>query len=323
MAEATMTHRNPASSRHFSRADWAAVVRRVVGDVKRDHLLLLSGGIAFYAFVAIFPALIAALAVYGLLSDPAMVEEQVNALAAGLPGAPDQAGSAQQLIAQWMQQAAQEDSNALTLGLVVSIGGALWTASVGVGGIMEGINAAYETTDDRPFVRRRGLAVLLTLGGIVFVVTSVGLIAVVPAVLRFVGYGGTGQTLVSVARWPLLAVGVIGALAVLYHVAPDRTMPRFRWVTWGSGIATGLWLAVSGGFSLYVANFGGGNSYRATYGALAGVIVLLFWLFLSALAILLGAEINSEIERQKRIRRANAGPMSMSRRDTLLSDTGW
>lgn len=323
MAEATQTHREQSSSRHFTRADWAAVARRVAKEVKRDHLLLLSGGIAFYAFVAIFPALIAALAVYGLLSDPAAVEEQINSLATALPGAPDQAGSAQQLIAQWMQQAALEDSGALTFGLIASIGGALFTASVGVAGIMEGINAAYETTDDRPFLRKRGLALLLTFGGVAFVVVSVGLIAVVPAVLRFVGYGGTGTTVVSVARWPLLALAVMGALAVLYHVAPDRRMPRFRWASWGSVIATGCWLLVSGGFSLYVSTFGGGNSYRATYGALAGVVVLLFWLALSALSVLLGAEINSEVERQTRIRSANAGSTSMVRRDELLADTGW
>ena len=301
---------------------YVAAAKRVIGEIRSDHLTLLSGGIAFYALVAIFPALLAAISVYGLVSDPEQVQQQIASFASALPGEPGDGNSVEGIFASGMSRAVEQDSGALTLSFVASLAGALWTASVGVAGLVDGVNAAYNLADERPFLKRRGLALLLTVGAIIFVVVAVGLIAVVPVVLRFVGLAGMSKTLINVARWPLLTVAIMGALAVIYRVGPYRKTPKTRWRSPGAVVATVLFLVVSAGLSLYVSSFGGGDSYANTYGALAGVIVLLFWLFLSAFAILLGAEVNSELEHQYRLERSTAGSMSVSRKDAYLADTG-
>lgn len=316
MAEVTSTavgtSQRPAA---LSKGAWKAIAKRVVGEIKRDHLTLLAGGISFYAFIAIFPALAAALLVYGLIADPQQVQQQVLSFAGALPG------EVTDIIERFLNAPARSDDGALTGGLVLAIGGALWTASAGVAGLVEGINAAYNEVDERPFLKKRGLALLLTFGAIAFIAVAVGLIAVLPIALQYVGLAETGKTLLNVLRWPFLALAIMAAVAILYRVGPDRESPTTRWRSTGAIAATILFLVISGGFSLYVSSFGGANSYQATYGALAGVVILLFWLFLSAFAILLGAEINAEIEHQRAIDRRAAGSTAIGRKDPYLADT--
>lgn len=303
----------------MSGADVKVVAKRVVAEIRGDHLTLLSGGIAFWGMVAVFPALLALITIYGLIADPALVAEQIAAVAQVLPGEADEPETLQGILAMAMSDAANQDQSALTASLVITIAGALWTASAGVAGLIEGVNAAYNEVDTRPYLRKRGLALLLTLGAIVFLSLAVSLIAVVPVVLRFVGLQGAGATLISLARWPVLAVMIMASLAVIYRVGPDRDTPKTRWRSPGALVATMLFLLVSSGFSLYVTTFGGRDSYAATYGALAGVIVLLFWLFLSAFAILLGAEVNNELER---LARPEGGSLAVGRSDPYLAETG-
>lgn len=310
----------PVEGRRLTGADVKVVAKRVVAEIRGDHLTLLSGGIAFWGMVAVFPALLALITIYGLVADPVLVAEQIAAVASVLPGSADNPETLQGIIATAMRDAAAQDQGALTVSLFITIGGALWTASAGVAGLIEGVNAAYDEVDTRPYPKKRGLALLLTLGAIVFLSLAVSLIAVVPVVLRFVGLQGLGATLINLARWPVLAAMIMSSLAVIYRVGPDRDTPKTRWRSPGALVATMLFLLVSAGFSLYVTTFGGRDSYAATYGALAGVIVLLFWLFLSAFAILLGAEVNNELERLQR--GADAGSTRIGRRDPYLADTG-
>lgn len=305
----------PAAAR-LSPRQWRAVLRRVLAEVRGDHLLLLSGGIAFYGFIAVFPAMAAALLLYGLVADPQQVEQQVLTFASALP--PD----IQDILEQFLQRPAGADRGALSRGFAAAVAGALWTASAGMAGMVEGINAAYNEVDGRSFLKRRGLALVLTLGAVLFVATAVGLIAVVPVALQLVGLRGMSEVLISVLRWPLLAVALMAALAVLYRIGPDRDHPVTRWRNRGSIVATGLFLLVSWGFSHYVSAFGGADSYGRTYGALAGVVILLFWLFLSAFAVLLGAEVNAEIERQLADETADDGTLAIVRSDPSLVDTG-
>lgn len=310
----------PVEGRKLSRSDLLTVLKRVAGEIRGDHLTLMSGGIAFWGMVAVFPALLAMITLYGLIADPLQVAEQIEAVASVLPGDAENPETLQGILATAMRDAASQDQGALTVSLVVTIGGALWTASAGVAGLIEGVNAAYDEVDTRPYLKKRGLALLLTLGAIVFLSLSVGLIAVVPVVLRLVGLEGVAATLISVARWPLLAAAIMGSLAVIYRVGPNRDSARTRWRSPGALVATVLFLLVSSGFSLYVTTFGGRDSYAATYGALTGVIVLLFWLFLSAFAILLGAEVNNELERIARPE--EGGTLALGRSDPYLADTG-
>ncbi len=287
------------------------VALRVKQQVKQDNVALMAAGVAFYAMLALFPTLIALVTVYGLVADPAQVQSQLQSFTSGLPE--DAAG----VLTAPVASAASSGRQSLTLGLVVSLLAALWSASGGVGGLIKGVNAAYDEVDERNFLVSKGLALLLTLGTIVFVIVAVVVVAVLPAVLGAVGLASVAELAITVLRWPLLAVLVMLALAVVYRVAPHRDAPKARWVSRGAVIATVLWLLGSGAFSLYVSNFG---SYNETYGALAGVVVLLLWLFLSSFVVLLGAAINAETELQTR-RDTTRGPARpMGERDAYAAD---
>src|ERR671920_875594 len=268
---------------------WFAVLKRVKAEVKEDNVPLLAAGVAFYAMLAIFPAIIAVVTIYGMVADPAQVESQVGEFAKSLPSGADQ------LLTDQLRNVTGAGRQSLSIGLVVSLLAVLWSASSGVQGLVKGLNLVYDEQETRGFLKLRGLSLLLTLGAILVVVVAIALIAVFPAVVDDLALGKTGELAASIARWVVLALLVLVAVAVVYRYAPDRANPRWRWVSWGAVVALVLWLLGSIGFSWYVDNFG---KYNQTYGALAGVIILLLWLFLSAFAVLLGAEFDAEIERQ-------------------------
>ncbi len=291
---------------------WKQVLLRAWKESKADHVPLLAAGVAFYAFLALFPALIAAVLVYGLVSDPAQVQQQIESFATALPE------DAKNLIAEQLTDIAAGEQSTLGFGLALSLLGALWSASGGVMGLIKATNIAYDEEETRGFVKLRGLALLLTLGAIVFVAVAVALVAVLPVVSDAVGLGGVGRVLIGVGRWVGLVLAVVVALAVVYRVGPDRDAPRFQWVSTGALVATVLWVIASVGFSVYVSNFG---SYAKTYGALAGVVVLMLWLFVSAFIVLLGAEINAEAEQQTARDSTTGEPRPMGQRRAVKADT--
>jgi membrane protein len=268
---------------------WKQVLQRTKQQIKEDNIPLLAAGVAFYAFIALFPALIAAVTVYGLVADPETVEEQIGSFSDALPR------EAASLLTEQLTEIAGGSSSALGWGLLLSLGGALFAASGGMQNLIKAVNIAYDEEETRGFLKLRGLALALTLGAIVFIVVAIGLVAVVPVVLDAAGLGAAGRIAAQVARWLGLVVFVLIALGVIYRFAPDRDDPKLKWVGLGSAVATLLWIIGSAAFSLYVSNFG---KYGETYGALAGVVILLLWLWLTSLIILVGAEINSETEQQ-------------------------
>jgi membrane protein len=291
---------------------WFAVLKRVKAEVKEDNVTLLAAGVAFYAMLAIFPAIIAVVTVYGMVADPAQVQSQVGELAKSLPSGADQ------LLTDQLKSVTEAGRQSLSIGLAVSLLAVLWAASGGVQGLVKGLNLVYDEKETRGFLKLRGLSLLLTLGAILIAVVAIALVAVFPAVLDDLKLGQAGELAASIARWVVLALLVLSALAVLYRYAPDRANPRWRWVSWGAVVALVLWLLGSIGFSWYVDNFG---KYNQTYGALAAVIILLLWLFLSAFAVLLGAEFDAEIERQT-ARDTTTGPeRPMGQRDAEVADT--
>jgi membrane protein len=291
---------------------WFAILKRVKAEVKEDNVTLLAAGVAFYAMLAIFPAIIAVVTVYGMVADPAQVQSQVGEFAKSLPSGADQ------LLTGQLKTVTEAGRQSLSIGLAVSLLAVLWTASSGVQGLVKGLNLVYDEKETRGFLKLRGLSLLLTLGAILMAVVAIALVAVFPAVVDDLKLGQTGQLAASIARWVVLALLVLSAVAVLYRYAPDRANPRWRWVSWGAVVALVLWLLGSIGFSWYVDNFG---KYNQTYGTLAAVIILLLWLFLSAFAVLLGAEIDAEIERQT-VRDTTTGPeRPMGQRDAEVADT--
>lgn len=269
------------------RRGWLQVLKRAWAEAQADQIPLLSAGVAFFGFLALFPTLIALVLMYGLFADPATIAAQVSSLGGALPA------EVQDLIIQQVTERS-EQTRALSVGVIISLLVAMWSASGGVANLVQAVNTAYDETDDRNLLKKRALALALTLGAIIFMIILISLVAVLPVIFAVLE-GGPLRWLVQVVRWVLIAVLIIAALAVLYRVAPDRNAPKLAWTSPGAVVATLVWLAVSAGFSLYVTFFA---SYAKTYGAVAGIVVLLMWLWLTSYAVLLGAEINAESERQ-------------------------
>lgn len=288
---------------------WKDILLRVKSEVVADDISTQAAALAFYGMLAIFPALVALVSVYGLLADPVDVERQLNALAVLLPGA------ARDVVSGQLHAIVTNSSGSLGLGAIAGIFGALWSASSGVASLIKGINLAYDEKETRGFFKTRGLALLFTIALILFVTVAFALVAVLPGILGV--HEGPIAWALSIARWPFLAAGVLLGLGVLYRYAPDRERARWRWVTWGSAIAAVIWLVASIGFSVYVSNFG---NYDKTYGAIGGVIVLLLWFYVSSFVILLGAEINSEIEAQTAQDSTDGPPKPLGHRGAAKAD---
>lgn len=290
---------------------WVQILKRSIKEMGTDHLTLLAGGVAYSWFLALFPGLIAAVSIYGLVTSPEEVSAQVADMASGLPEA------AQTLITTQMESLASGSSGALSFGLVISVALALWSASAGMAGLVEALNIAYDEDEERNFFKKRGLALLLTIGFILFIAVAVGLVAVFPIVLSNLGTGIFVTILAQIVRWVVLIAAAVAALALLYRVGPDRDAPAIKWLSLGSIIATVIWLIASIAFSFYVDNFG---SYAETYGALAGVVVLLLWFWITALVVLLGAEINAETEAQTIKDTTKGPPQPLGERNAVKAD---
>ena len=262
--------------------------RSIIDRFTRDNATLTAAGIAFYMLLSIFPGLAALVSIYGLFGDPADVGRQIAPFAGLLPP------EAMKLLNDGLEGFIKSSANShMSFALITSLLLAVWSARAAMSSIMTGLNIAYEETERRSFIVTTLVSLALTIGAVCFAVIAIVAIAIVPAVLAFVRLGSTVETLLAYGRWPLLAILVVLGFATLFRFAPDRSHPRWRWITWGSGVATVLWIAGSVGFSFYVSHFG---SYDATYGSLGAVIILLLWFWVSALVLILGAEIDSELD---------------------------
>jgi membrane protein len=255
--------------------------------VGRDNLSLVAAGVAFYAMTAIFPAIAVFVSVYGLFADPHTVEQQIASYSDLLPA------NSLKLLTAALQNFAGNRHSTLNVALVVSVGFALWSAKAGVSSLMTGLNIANQTVEKRSFIFQQFVALALTIGAAILAILALATVALIPAILGFLPFTDGVKTLLDLVRWPFLAILVCFGLAVAYCLGPSKEHPTWKWITWGAASATSLWLAASALFSLYVSYFG---SYDATYGALAAPVILLLWFWLSALVVLIGAEIDAELD---------------------------
>ena len=267
------------------------VLWRAWAEASDANLFLVAGGVTYAILLALFPGLAALIAVYGLILDPSQIEQQVSALSGVLPE------QTQQLLADELHTLAGASTGTLGLSAGVGLLIALSSASRGMIGMITALDIAYQEKERRGFIKLNLLAIGLTIAAILVGLVVIALVAVLPAAVQFVSAGATAKWLLLVLEWPILIAVVMSALAVLYRYAPDREKPQWRWVSPGAIIATALWIIASLAFTVYIANF---NSYDRTYGSLGGVIILLTWLYISALMVLLGAAINAQAEMQTR-----------------------
>ncbi len=256
-----------------------------------DHLSGLAAGSAFYAFLSIFPALSAVVSIYGLVSDPAIVERQIGSSQGLLPQ------EVVEMLQSWLHTVVIGPQIKFGIGLALSLLLALWSASSATGMLMIAVNICYGEAEKRGvvsfYLRAFGLAIGLGL----LAITALGLIAIVPGIIAWFPVPPDWVELIAQVRWPILAAIAIVALDIVYHYAPYQVQPRWQLLSWGAATATIMWLVGSLGFQIYVTEFG---SYDRTYGPLGAVVVLLLWFYLSAYVVLIGAELNAEIQRQRR-----------------------
>jgi membrane protein len=271
--------------------DWKAVLVRTWKESGDDNVGLLAAGVAFYLFLAFVPLLASAVLTYGLVADPQTVAEHIQTLARTLPR--EAAG----IIADQLQAITGSKSGTHGIGLLLAIAVALYGASKGSASVVTALNIAYEVKESRGFVTRTLLALAMTVGLVVVVVFGASAISALAFIEHLLPFSSPiVHTLLQILLWAVAAAVLALGLALVYRYAPNRPDAPWAWVTPGSAVATLLWLLASFGFGLYVSNFG---NYNATYGSLGGVVVFLTWLYLSAYIVLMGGEMNSELERQQ------------------------
>jgi membrane protein len=286
----------PDSPTDLGKRSWFGTLKRVVSEFRDDNLTDWAAALTYYAVLSIFPAFIAMISILGLVVDPATITRVVTDVVRQL-GPEDAVNTFEGPI----NQIAGNQSTAF-FGLIIGVALAIWTASNYVGAFMRASNAIYEREEGRPFYKLRPLQLLVTLGLVMMAALVVlSLIVTGPvaqAIGEAVGLGEEAVTAWNIAKWPVMLVVVMLMLAVLYWSAPNAKIHGFRWISPGSVVAVLVWIVASAAFALYVANF---SSYNKTYGALAGVIVFLVWMWITNIAVLLGAELNAETERAREI----------------------
>lgn len=304
--------RQAEAPRDIPRRGWRDIALRVKQELSHHHIGIVAAGVAFYVLLSIVPGLIALVSVYGLLANPDDIARLAGSLEGTIPK------EATQILQQQLVSIAQRSSAALSLGAAASVAFALWSASKGLKSLMGALNIVYDQRETRGFVRLNATALLLTVGVLVGGLIAIGLVVVFPPIMSAVGLASYTKVAVSLLRWPLLLGLLLFGLPFLYRYGPSRERARWRWVTWGSGIAALLWLVASILFSLYVSNF---DSYNKTYGSLGAVVILLVWFDLSAYILLLGGEINAEMEHQTTRDTTTGPPARMGERGATMADT--
>lgn len=266
---------------------WKTILLGTRDAIADDNVPIVSAGVGFYSFLAIFPALTALISIYGLAFNPQQVQDQLLQLASVMPE------QALEILKQQLENLVSTSGGALGWGVAIGILFSLWSAKQGTSSLFTGLDIAYGVKKPRGFLMQNAISLLFTFGAILLVILSMSLIVAFPALVGYLGLPDWLENLISWTRWVLLAFIVISFLSLIYKYAPARRpMPETRWVMPGAILATLLWLLASWGFSFYVSNFG---NYGEMYGAISAVVVLMLWLFLTSFIILIGAELNSEI----------------------------
>jgi membrane protein len=257
--------------------------------INRDRILANAAGVVFYGLLAIFPAITALVSSYGLFADPSTISDNLRSLALLLPG--DSFTIVQDEITRVVAKASSSLSLAFGFGLLLAI----WSANAGVKAVLDALNVAYEVDEKRGLIHLNLVSLAFTVAGLAAVLVMVGAVIGVPLALQHLGLDDSARQLVQIGRWPVLGLALLVALLALYGFGPSRPMPKLRWLVIGAVFAIVLWLIGSALLSWYLSNFA---NYTATYGSLGAAIGLMTWMWLSAIIVLVGAELNSEIERQ-------------------------
>jgi membrane protein len=267
--------------------DWKAILLRTFQQIDEDRLLATAAGVVFYGLLAIFPAVTALVSSYGLFADPSTIARNLHKLAVMLPD------GTFAIVQDQIARVLSKGTGTLGVTFVFGLLMAVWSANAGMKAIFDALNVVYEEHEKRSFLRLNLTSLAFTVAGLASVLLMIAGVIAVPLALKRLGLGERGEWIVSLGRWPALFLFLLTALAILYRFGPSRTNARWQWISPGAVAATLLWLAGSSLLSWYLSNFG---NYTATYGSLGAAIGLMTWMWMSAIIVLCGAELNSEID---------------------------
>ena len=291
---------------------WRDILWRTYAEMQSDRLLSIAGGVAFFILLAIFPAITALVSAYGLYFDASTITNNLSLLADIVPA------NVLSIVHEQAQRIAANSGRTLSLGIVVGILVSLWSAMSGVKAMIDALNVIYEQQEGRNFFKLSLVALVFTLGGFATFLLAIAGVIVLPLVLAPIGLGSAAGTLTRFGRWPALLLVLLIGLAVLYRYGPYRRAARWQWVSVGSVFAAVTWIIASYLFSWYLASFA---NYNATYGSLGAVVGLMIWLWISTIVVLLGAELNAEIEHQTARDSTVGGEKPLGERGAVMADT--
>jgi membrane protein len=268
---------------------WKDILIRVWKNIGSDRVTVIAAGVAFYIILALFPAIAALVSLYGLFADPNTISSHLSSLAGVMPqGAVDVVGGE-------VTRVASQGQKSLGPAFVIGLLTALWSANAGMKTLFDALNLVYDGQETRGIIKLNLISLTFTTGAIVFLLIALGAIVVLPLALGYLGLSNQATQIANIVRWPALVLVVGFSVALLYRYGPARAKPRWRWITWGSAFATVTWLVASMLFSYYAGHFG---SYNKTYGSLGAIIGFMVWIWISVIVILIGAEINAQLEHQ-------------------------
>ena len=297
---------------HIPWAGWKDIFWRVYASVNDNRLLAVAAGVVFYSLLAIFPAIAAFVSLYGLIADASTIDAHLSLAAGIFP-----AGAVDILHEQITRLAAKSDAK-LSLGFMTGLGVALWSANAGMKAIIDALNVVYDEKEKRSFVKLNLLSLLFTFVAILSLMVALAAIVIAPIVFSAVGLSSLFSLAIVVLRWPLLLVLATVALAAIYRYGPSRPEARWQWLSVGSVAAAVGWLISSVLFSWYIAHFG---AYNATYGSLGAAVGMMMWMWISAIVILLGGELNAEIEHQTAKDLTVGSEKPLGERGAVMADT--
>lgn len=291
---------------------WKDILWRVVSEISDDRVPLIAAGATFYLLLALFPALAAFVSIYGFVADPKTIADHIAYLGGVLPS------GGLDLIRGQLESLAQQKTGALSFGFILGLLVALWSANNGIKTLFEAMNIAYEETEKRGFIKLNMIAFAFTLGAILISIVFIFSVGVVPAALALLNLGGWTEILIRVLRWPVMLIAVAAGITLIYRYGPSREKAKWRWLTWGAALATVVWIAASIGFSFYLENFA---DYNATYGTLGAVIGFMMWTWISVMILIVGAELNAEMEHQTAKDSTTGAPQPIGARGAHMADT--
>jgi len=291
---------------------WKDIFWRTYAEMQSDRLLSIAGGVAFFVLLAIFPAITALVSAYGLFFNASTIANNLSLLSDIVPA------NVLSIVHEQAQRIAANSGRALSVGIIVGILVSLWSAMSGVKAMIDALNVIYEQQERRNFFKLSLVALVFTLGGFATFLLAIAAVIVLPLVLAPIGLGSAAGTLTRFGRWPVLLLVLLIGLAVLYRYGPNRRVARWQWVSVGSVFAAVTWIVASYLFSWYLASFA---NYNATYGSLGAVVGLMMWLWISTIVVLLGAELNAEIEHQTARDSTVGDEKPLGARGAVMADT--